>query len=124
MFQKNGEKKKFSNFNQENDNPAFEGSKQKLQNEIMELKTSESSDDANQMSLVEIFKYSDKKDKFLLATGCIAAFGSACIYPLMFVLYGKVASTFIDQEKFNRLNSTNISAFSFVNNSWYNFYIF
>lgn len=123
MFQKNRKKHKFSNFNSENDNQAFEGSKQNFQNEAIELKSEEPTDIKKEISLIEIFKYGDTKDKILLIIGCIAAFGSACVYPLMFFLYGKVASTLIDQEKLNRLNSTNISTSLFNNNSWY-FYLY
>ncbi|RNA02698.1 Multidrug resistance [Brachionus plicatilis] len=101
-------------------NPAFQGSKQKLEKESIELESREKtqSDEPKQISLFELFQYSDIKDKFLLLIGCITAFGSACVYPLMFFLYGQVASTFIDQEKFNRLNSTlNSSIISLDNKS-------
>nr|QNH67872.1 ATP-binding cassette transporter subfamily B member 1-like protein X12 [Brachionus rotundiformis] len=114
------DKNKFSNGSLAKDNPAFDESKQKLDVECVELETldKKESDQSRQISLVELFQYSDAKDKVLLLIGCITAVGSACVYLLMFFLYGQVASTFIDQEKFNRLNTTlNNSSLVFDNES-------
>lgn len=38
--------------------------------------------------------------------GILAALGSAGIYPLMFLAYGKVASTLVDLDKNKILNDT------------------
>jgi hypothetical protein len=48
-------------------------------------------------------------DKILLLVGTIFSFLAAGVYPLMFFMYGRIASTFIDLQKEQILESLNIT---------------
>jgi hypothetical protein len=76
-----------------------------------------------------ILKYCDNIDYLLLFVGFVASLAAAAIYPLMFLMYGEVAGTFIDLEKYKILNNapndslvnqtlTNISNSSTIS-KWY-----
>jgi hypothetical protein len=65
-----------------------------------------------------ILKYCDSTDLVLLLVGVIASLAAAAIYPLMFLMYGEVANTLIDLEKFKKIsNATNSSFPNLINMS-------
>ena len=43
-------------------------------------------------------------DKLLILVGVLSAFLAAGIYPLMFVMYGAVAGTLVDYQKYRIMN--------------------
>nr|UOU03327.1 ATP-binding cassette subfamily B1-like 12 [Brachionus rubens] len=88
-------------------NPTFQNSTNDLNTKQDE--TNQILDTPKQITVIDLFRYSDKLDKVLLIIGTIAAFASAGIYPMMFYMYGKVAGTFIDQQRENYLNKTNLT---------------
>ena len=43
-------------------------------------------------------------DKLLILLGVVGAFLAAAIYPLMFLMYGAVAGTLVDYQKYRIMN--------------------
>ncbi|CAF0763048.1 unnamed protein product [Brachionus calyciflorus] len=102
-------KSSFSNIHTGKDNPTFKNSSLEL-NETDEPKITENKPATpKQISTFELFRYSDFLDKILLIFGTVFALVSAGIYPLMFYMYGNVVGAFLDQQKYNFLNGSNIS---------------
>lgn len=46
----------------------------------------------------------------MIIIGTIAALGSASLFPLMFLMYGKVAGTFVDINRYKQISSLNQSS--------------
>ena len=47
---------------------------------------------------IEVFKYADKLDKFLIVIGVIAAIGCGVAFPFMFFLFGDISQIFTDYQ--------------------------
>lgn len=55
-------------------------------------------DEFKDVGLIDMLKYADSLDKFLMVIGIIAALGSALIQPLSFLLYGNVATILVNSQ--------------------------
>ena len=52
------------------------------------------------------FCFADKIDKLLLLVGTLASLFGGLVYPFMFFMYGDLAGTFVDFDKFKLSNSS------------------
>ncbi|CAF0737437.1 unnamed protein product [Brachionus calyciflorus] len=60
------------------------------------------------VSFYKLLKFATWFDYVLMIIGTIAAMGSAVIYPLIFLMYGRVVEVFVDKSKASNSNSSQI----------------
>ncbi|XP_046573597.1 ATP-dependent translocase ABCB1-like [Haliotis rubra] len=70
---------------------------------------SKDSDEDKKVTLLQLFRFADKKDALLMLVGTLTAVGSGILLPLNLIFYGRVISLFVGGRSSNNITGTNVT---------------